>query len=97
MTQQGSGRRQNESSTGTGAGRLRDMADATGEKVKGTAKRTEEFADKVADQARAYGERTQEMATQIRPLVEKSLKERPMATLAGAAVLGFLLGAIWKK
>ena len=29
--------------------------------------------------------------------VEKSLKEQPMATLAGAAVIGFVLGALWKK
>jgi ElaB/YqjD/DUF883 family membrane-anchored ribosome-binding protein len=29
--------------------------------------------------------------------VEKSLKDQPMATLAVAAVIGFALGALWKK
>ena len=33
----------------------------------------------------------------IRPFVEKSMKEQPIATLAGVAVLAFALGALWKK
>jgi ElaB/YqjD/DUF883 family membrane-anchored ribosome-binding protein len=28
--------------------------------------------------------------------VDKSVKDQPMATLALAAVIGFVLGAIWK-
>ena len=34
---------------------------------------------------------------EFKPLVEKSLKDQPMATLAGPAVLGFVLSAPWKK
>ena len=46
---------------------------------------------------RGCGEQAQDAAKQVRPFVEKALKEQPMATLAGGAVLGFLLGALWKK
>ena len=55
------------------------------------------MAGKVADQAREYEEQTQQSAKQIRPFMEKSLKEQPMATLAGVAIFGFLLGALCKK
>jgi hypothetical protein len=51
----------------------------------------------VADQARVYSEQVQGAAKQVKPLVEKSLKEQPLATLAGVVALGFVLGALWKK
>jgi ElaB/YqjD/DUF883 family membrane-anchored ribosome-binding protein len=79
------------------ADRLRDMADTATEKLKDAGASAQEMADKVAVQAREYGEKAQEAAKQFKPFVEKSLKEQPMTTLAGAAVIGFLLGALWKK
>jgi hypothetical protein len=81
----------------TAKDRLRDVADATGEGVKDAAKTTQEMAGKVADQARQYGEQAQDAAKQVRPFIEKSLKEQPLATLAGIAVLAFVLGAVWKR
>ena len=77
--------------------RLRDMADAAGDKMKDAAASAQEMAGNIADQARQYGEQAQEAAKQVRPFVEKSLKEQPMTTLVGAAFLGFVLGALWKK
>jgi ElaB/YqjD/DUF883 family membrane-anchored ribosome-binding protein len=98
MTQQKSGYRQDYvQGTDTAKDRVREMADATTDKVKDVAENAQEMAGKVADQARQYGEQAQEAVKQVRPFVEKSLKEQPMATLAGAAVLGFVLGALWKK
>ena len=98
MTQQKSGGRDYAQSTPeTAKDRLRDMADATAGKVKEVAGDAQEMAGKVADQARQYGEQAQEAVKQVKPFIEKSLKEQPMATLAGAAVLGFVLGALWKK
>ena len=79
------------------ADRLRDMADTATDKLKDAAANTQEIADNVATQAREYGEKAQEAAKQFKPFVEKSLKEQPMTTLAGAAVICFLLGALWKK
>ena len=77
--------------------RLSEMADTATDKVKDVAESAQDMAGKVADQARVYGEQAQDAVKQVKPLVEKSLKEQPMATLAGVAVLGFVLGALWKK
>jgi hypothetical protein len=81
----------------TAKDRLRDMADATGERVKDAAKITEQMAGEVSDQAREYGNQAQEVAKQVRPFIEKSMKEQPIATLAGVAVLAFVAGALWKR
>ena len=77
--------------------RLRDMADTATDKLKEAGASAQEMAENVTAQAREYGEKAQDAAKQVKPFVEKSLKEQPMATLAGAAVLGFVLGALWKK
>jgi ElaB/YqjD/DUF883 family membrane-anchored ribosome-binding protein len=37
-----------------------------------------------------------EVAGNLKGAVDKSVKDQPMATLALAAVVGFVLGAIWK-
>jgi ElaB/YqjD/DUF883 family membrane-anchored ribosome-binding protein len=77
--------------------RLGEIADTATDKVKDVAESAQDMAGKVANQARVYGEQAQDAAKQIKPFVEKSLREQPMATLAGVAVLGFVLGALWKK
>lgn len=59
--------------------------------------RVQEVADKFTEQAREYSEKAQDAARQVRPLAEKSLREQPLLTLAGAAAIGFVLGALWKK
>jgi ElaB/YqjD/DUF883 family membrane-anchored ribosome-binding protein len=33
----------------------------------------------------------------MKSAVDKSIKDQPMATLAAAAVVGFVLGALWKS
>jgi ElaB/YqjD/DUF883 family membrane-anchored ribosome-binding protein len=73
------------------------MADAANERFQEASDHARELAGQVAEQAREYGEKAQEAARQFKPFVEKSLKEQPMTTLAGAAAIGFLLGALWKK
>ena len=77
--------------------RLRDMADTTTDRLKDAGERAQEMASDVAERARQYGEKAQDAARQFKPFVDKSLKEQPLTTLAGAAVIGFLLGALWKK
>jgi hypothetical protein len=71
------------------ADRRRDQADTTIDRLKGSGERAQEMALDVAEQAREYGEKAQLAARQFKPFVEKSLKEQPMTTLAGAAVVGF--------
>ena len=65
--------------------------------TKKAAENAQDMAGKVAEQAREYGEKAQEAARQAKPLVEKSLREQPLITLAGVAAIGFVLGALWKK
>ena len=74
-----------------------ELADTATDKLKDTARSAKEMAAKVSDQARKYGERAQDAARQAKPLLEKSLREQPLVVLAGAAAIGFLLGALWKK
>jgi ElaB/YqjD/DUF883 family membrane-anchored ribosome-binding protein len=64
----------------------------------GNAARTaEDAAHRVADQGREVGENFQEVAGNIKGAVDRSVKDQPMATLAVAALMGFVLGAIWKS
>ena len=99
MTQQGSGYPAHPSKGAgeKGTDRLREMADTATDQLKVAADRAQEFAADVNQQAREYGEKAQDAARQVKPFVEKSLKEQPMTTLAAAAVIGFVLGALWKK
>ena len=57
----------------------------------------EETARHVAQQGREAGERVQEVAGNVRMAVDKSVRDQPMTTLAVAAALGFVLGALWKS
>ena len=99
MTQQKAGYA-NDYSTGSadaGKDRLREMADVATDKVKNVTASAEEIAGKVAEHAREYGEKAQEAVKNFKPYVDKSMKEQPMATLGIAAIIGFVLGALWKK
>ena len=77
--------------------RLHDLADTAADQLKHVGDNAQEIAGKVMDQAREYGEKAQEAAKNVKPYVEKSMKEQPMATLAVASVIGFVLGALWKR
>jgi ElaB/YqjD/DUF883 family membrane-anchored ribosome-binding protein len=80
-----------------GKGRRREMADTETDTLKEFTDNAEAIASKLVEQARKYGEKAQEVAKNFKPYVEKSMKEQPMATLAVASVIGFVLGAMWKK
>ena len=77
--------------------RLHNAADAAADKVADVAANAQELAGKVMEQAREYTEQAQEAAKNFKPFVEKSMKEQPMATLAVAAAVGLVLGALWKR
>ena len=67
------------------------------DRVKDAAGEVQDYAGKLAEQGRKYCEKAQEAARNFKPYVEKSMKEQPMATVAMASVVGFVLGALWKK
>jgi ElaB/YqjD/DUF883 family membrane-anchored ribosome-binding protein len=79
------------------AERAREMAENAGDRMKEMATDAQEMAGRAAEQAREYGEKAQQAARNFKPFVEKSMKEQPMATLAAAAVIGLVLGALWKR
>jgi ElaB/YqjD/DUF883 family membrane-anchored ribosome-binding protein len=92
------GRRSSHSRTGEGAKeRLRELAGATGEKLKDAAGTAEDMATDAAAQMREFGTQAPDAAGQLTAYLEKSLKEKPMQTLAGVAALAFVAGAIWKR
>jgi ElaB/YqjD/DUF883 family membrane-anchored ribosome-binding protein len=73
------------------------MADKASDQLEQLADRAEDAAGRVADQGRDAGERMREVAGNFKGAVDKSVKEQPMATLALAAIAGFVLGALWKR
>ena len=79
------------------AGQFDKIADAANEKFHSVADQAEHLASRVAEQGHDVGVKVQEVAGNLKGAVDKSVKDQPMATLAMAAVLGFVLGAIWKS
>jgi ElaB/YqjD/DUF883 family membrane-anchored ribosome-binding protein len=76
---------------------LDKIAERTTDKLRDVADQAGHFANRVADQGREVGDKVQEVAGNLKGAVDKSIKDQPMATLAMAAVLGFVLGALWKS
>ena len=73
------------------------LADKATDRFRDAADQAEHFAGRVVEQGREVRKDVQEVAGNLKGAVDKSLKDQPMATLALAAVLGFVLGALWKK
>jgi ElaB/YqjD/DUF883 family membrane-anchored ribosome-binding protein len=70
--------------------RTDDLVDKVADRVEG-------YASSAADQMRDVSDRTGEVAGNVKKAVDKSVKDQPMATLAMAAAVGFVLGALWKS
>ena len=64
--------------------------------LRDVANRVEDVAGSVAGQTKLAGESFQEVAGNFKTALDKSLRDQPTATLASAAIAGFVLGAIWK-
>ncbi|MBA4132163.1 MAG: hypothetical protein C0519_12140 [Hyphomicrobium sp.] len=79
------------------ANRASDLADKAGKQIDRALDSAEGVARQVADQGREATERVGEVAGNIKGAVDKSVKDQPMATLAVAAAVGFVLGALWKS
>ena len=78
-------------------GQFEKLAQKATDNFKSMADQAEDVANRVTDQGREVGERMQEVAGNFKGAVDRSVKEQPMATLAMAAVVGFVLGALWKS
>jgi ElaB/YqjD/DUF883 family membrane-anchored ribosome-binding protein len=72
-----------------------DLKDQATDQMKKVANRVEGLAGDAVNNLRDTG--AGEVAGNIRGAVDKSVKDQPMATLAMAAAVGFVLGALWKS
>jgi ElaB/YqjD/DUF883 family membrane-anchored ribosome-binding protein len=75
------------------AGELRDKASDSIDKM---ADKVESTVSSMAERGREVSEDVHKVAGNLKSAVDTSLKEQPMATLAVAAAVGFVLGALWK-
>ena len=71
-----------------------DLKDKATDQFKKAADRAEGIATSASDQMREVGDRAGEVAGNFKSAVDKSVR---MATLAMAAAVGFVLGALWKS
>jgi ElaB/YqjD/DUF883 family membrane-anchored ribosome-binding protein len=78
-------------------GQFEKMADKATDNFKHMANQAEDAANRMVDQGREVGQKMQEVAGNFKGAVDRSVKDQPMATLAMAAVVGFVLGALWKS
>jgi hypothetical protein len=70
-----------------------------GEALEGAAEQMESAVDRAAELAGSgavAAERTQDIALSFKAALHQSMRDQPRATLAGAAILGFVVGALWK-
>ncbi len=79
-----------------GSDPVSDLKDKASDQFKKVADQAEDMATRVSDQGREAAERMGEVAGNLKGAVDRSVKDQPMATLAVAAAVGFVLGALWK-
>ena len=72
-----------------------ELKDKATDQLKKVADRAEGLASEAVDQLRETG--AGEVAGNFKGAVDKSVKDQPMVTLAFAAAVGFVLGALWKS
>jgi ElaB/YqjD/DUF883 family membrane-anchored ribosome-binding protein len=73
------------------------MSEKAADTVRDVADQVGQVAGRVAEQAREVGGKVQDASGNFKGVVDKSLNDQPMAALAVAALLGFVLGVIWKS
>jgi ElaB/YqjD/DUF883 family membrane-anchored ribosome-binding protein len=74
-----------------------EIKDKATDQFKKVGDRVEGMASGAVHQVREAGDRASEVAGNIKGAVDKSVKDQSMATLAMAAAVGFVLGALWKS
>ena len=79
---------------GTTSSDLKDRISDTADKASDQMSR---MAQSAQDQAGVVGENMKMVASNLDTAVRRSIKDQPMTTLAMAAAMGFVLGAIWKS
>ena len=74
-----------------------EFKDETTVQVSNMTEQARGAGNRLAKQARETGAGMQEVAGNMKRALDKSLHDQPLPTLALAAIVGFFLGAIWKR
>jgi len=72
------------------AGKASDQLDKAADSANATLK-------SMSATSREAGERVGQVAGNVKSAIDKSVSDQPMTTLAMAAAVGFIIGAIWKS
>ena len=75
---------------------LSDIKGRASEQLGRTGESAESVAYDVTGQGREAGSRMKEVAANFKGALDKSVRDQPMATIATAVIVGFVLGALWK-
>ena len=86
-----------QSTYGRPSDQMSDLKDKATDQFGKAVDQAERVANRVSEQGREAGERMQEVAGNFKGALDKSIKDQPMATLASVAIVGFVLGALWKS
>ncbi len=73
-----------------------DIRDKASEHMDRMANKVESVARGAYDRSGEVSDNMQQVAGNFKSAVDVSVRDQPMATLAVAAMFGFVLGAIWK-
>jgi ElaB/YqjD/DUF883 family membrane-anchored ribosome-binding protein len=86
-----------QSSSGRTSDSLSDLKEKASDRFGRVAAQGEDMTDRLAEHEPEAGERMQEVTRNLKNAIENSFQDQPMATLAVAAAIGFILGALWKS
>lgn len=86
-----------QSSYGSGSDQFSNLKQKATDQFGRAADRVEDTANRVVEQGQQAAERMQEVAGNVQGAVSKSMRDQPMTTLGAAAIVGFVLGALWKS
>jgi ElaB/YqjD/DUF883 family membrane-anchored ribosome-binding protein len=86
-----------ESSHNRPSDHIAELKERATEQFGQAADQAQRMVERVVAQGREAGESAQEVAGNVRGALDRSIKDKPIATLATAAIAGFVLGALWKS
>lgn len=79
------------------ADKASEYAESAGTQIDKAIQGAEATVSSVAEHGREAGEKVQQVAGNLKTALDKSVNDQPMATLAVAVAMGFVIGALWKS
>lgn len=89
--------RDQSSTRGAGSETVADLRDKAHEQIDKASAGAQQMAQSVSKQAEAVSENVQHVADNLNTAIQKSIRDQPLTTLAMAALMGVVLGALWKS